>query len=50
MFLYLQHPQKPLAAAAHSLFCAVLKHTDQVLYNNSDAALVFVTSNLSRLS
>ena len=30
MFLYLQHPQKTLAAAAHSLFCAVLKHSQQV--------------------
>ncbi|KAL0036123.1 hypothetical protein WJX79_004331 [Trebouxia sp. C0005] len=29
MFLYLQHPQKPVSAAAHSLFCAVLKHSDQ---------------------
>ncbi len=30
MFLYLQHPQKPVAAAAHSLFCAILKRSDKV--------------------
>ncbi|DBA78919.1 TPA: hypothetical protein ACH3X1_008798 [Trebouxia sp. C0004] len=29
MFLYLQHPQKPVSAAAHSLFCAVLKRSDK---------------------
>ena len=35
MFLYLQHPQKPVAAAAHSLFCAVLKHSDKVWQQQS---------------
>lgn len=30
MFLYMQHPHKPLPAAAHTLFCAVIKQTDQV--------------------
>ena len=30
MFLYLQHRHKPLPAAAHTLFCAVIKQTDQV--------------------
>lgn len=30
MCLYLQHPQSSLAASAHSLFCAMLKQSQQV--------------------
>ena len=33
MFLYMQHPHKPLPAAAHSLFCAVIQQTKQVSYS-----------------
>ncbi|KAL3138059.1 hypothetical protein ABBQ38_005291 [Trebouxia sp. C0009 RCD-2024] len=29
MFLYMQHPHKPLPAAAHGLFCAVIQQTNQ---------------------
>lgn len=34
MFLYMQHPHKPLPAAAHGLFCAVIQQTNQVSYHD----------------
>lgn len=33
MFLYMLHPHKPLPAASHNLFCAVIRQTSQVFYS-----------------